>query len=322
MKSAFFRPYCVPEHRQLWQQTPADKKTHPMLINTKTCKRLSLSLFLSLLIWPVASFAQSEPFQLENKPVWEAGLGAGYFRGTDYPGSNDPNIGRFALPFFIYRSKIFRFGDGGVGAVAVEEPRLKIDVSLGGSLNATPKVDSVRAGMPDLDLLFEFGPQIQYKLFQRDWANGSSSEATIDGNVRAVISTDFEDVEGQGFVYGAGISYIQRNVIKDKVDIVLGADITFADRRYNDYLYSVPSEFATPQRDAYTANAGYVETAFVLGLGLQPHPDLRIFTGFSVISHAGAANEESPLFETDLTTRYAIGIVWTALRSKRSIEVY
>lgn len=289
-----------------------------MLINTKTGQ----NLLFSFLLLPVLSFAQSEPFQLESKPVWEAGLGGGYFSGTDYPGSKDPNIARFAAPFFIYRSKVFRFGDGGIGAVAVEEPRLKIDISLGGSLNATPKVDSVRAGMPDLDLLFEFGPQIQYKLYQRAWANGSESELTIDGKLRATISTDFKGVQAQGFVYGSGIDYVQRDVILDKVDVVLRTDVTFADQRYNDYLYSVPLEYATAERDAYTGHAGYVETAFVLGLALRPHPDWRIFTGYSVISHAGSANQDSPLFETDLSTRYAIGIVWTALRSKRTIDVY
>lgn len=289
-----------------------------MQLNTKKW----FLVLLTILLCPLTVIAQNEPFQLETKPVWEAGLGAGYFSGTDYPGSKDPNIARFGLPFFIYRSKIFRFGDGGVGAVAVEEPRLKIDVSLGGSLNAEPKVDSVRAGMPDLDLLFELGPQIQYKLLQRAWPNGSESEVTINGNIRATISTDFKGVQAQGFVYGSGIDYIQRDAIMDRVDVFLGADITFADQRYNDYIYSVPSEFATQERNAYNASAGYVETSVVLGLALRPHPDWRIFTAYSLVSHAGSANEDSPLFETDLSNRYAIGIVWTALRSKRTIDVY
>ena len=157
-----------------------------------TMKHAGLLFFLGFVLTPIYATAQSADFSLETKPVWEAGLGAGFFRGTDYPGSEDPNVAQIALPYFIYRSRIFRVGDGGVGAVAIEEPRLKLDVSFGGSLNAESESDSVRSGMPDLDLLFEFGPRLQYKLFKRTWSGGSQSELTVDTKIRAVIGTDFE----------------------------------------------------------------------------------------------------------------------------------
>jgi len=265
---------------------------------------------------------QTQQFRLETKPVWEAGLGAGFFNGQDYPGSNDPNTAEFALPFFIYRSKIFRVGDDGAGAVAIEEPRFKVDVSFGGSLNAESESDSVRVGLPDLDLLFEFGPRVQYKLFKRDWASGSSTEITVDGKVRAVIATDFEHVRAQGFVYGIGLDLRQSNVIGNSVDIILSTDVSFADKRYNDNFYSVPDEFITAERPGFDARPGYVETISFLGLAIKPHPDWRLFTGIALSSFAGAANRNSPLFETDSSFQYAVGLVWTALRSKRTIDVY
>ncbi len=287
-------------------------------------KRSALCLvILATVFTPLSAYAQSSEFSLEKKPRWEVGLGVGYLDSFDYPGSKDPNVAQFALPFFIYRSRVFRVGDGGgLGAVAVEEPRLQLDVSLGGSLNAESEPESVRAGFPDLDLLFEFGPRLQYKLLAKQWANGSSSELTLDSKVRAVIATDFEGIRAQGFVFGSGLAFRQRAIAGEKIDLILNADVSFADQRYNDYLYSVPAEYVTPQRDRYEAKPGYVESRLFLGLAIRPVKSLRIFTGVAAFNYANSANENSPLFETTSSTQYAIGIVWTAFRSKQTIDVY
>lgn len=286
--------------------------------------KLSTRCFAVLItmLTPLSAYSQSDEFSLERKPVWEVGLGAGYVDSFDYPGSKDPNIAQFALPFFIYRSRVFRVGDGGIGAVAVEEPRFKLDVSFGGSLNAESEAGSVRAGFPDLDLLFELGPRLQYKLLERQWANGSSSEITWDTKVRAVLATDFKGIRAQGFVFGTGIGLRQRDIVREKVDLILNADITFGDQRYNDYLYTVPSQYVTDQRERYEAKPGYVESRLFLGLALRPTQSLRIFTGLVGFNFANSANEDSPLFETTTSSQYVIGVVWTALRSKQTIDVY
>lgn len=286
-------------------------------------RTLALAVLVTALI-PTSAFAQSNEFSLEKKPRWEAGLGAGFINSFDYPGSRDPNNAEFVLPFFIYRSRVFRVGDGGgVGAVAVEEPRLQIDVSFGGSLNADSEPGSVRDGFPDLDLLFELGPRLQYKLFSKQWANGSSSELAWDSKVRAVIATDFKGVRAQGFVFASGFAFRQRSVFgSDKLDLILNTDITFADQRYNDYLYTVPAELITPQRERYEAQPGYLESRLFLGLAIKPIKSLRVFTGLAAFNYANSANEDSPLFETTTSTQFALGIVWSALRSKRTIDVY
>lgn len=277
---------------------------------------------LATLLTPLTAFAQTSEFSLEKKPVWEVGLGYGYIDSVDYPGSKDPNIAQLGLPFFIYRSPILRVGDGGVGAVAVEEPRLQLDVSLGGALNAESEPGSVREGFPDLDLLIELGPRLQYKLVDRQWDNGTSSEITWDSEFRAVLATDFKGIRAQGFVIGSGLAFRQRAIAGDKIDFILNADISFADQRYNDYLYSVPTEFVTDQRERYEAKAGYVESRLFLGLAIRPIESLRIFTGVAAFNYANSANRNSPLFETNTSTQYAVGIVWSAFRSERTIDVY
>jgi len=280
-------------------------------------------VMLATLFMPLSALGQSDNFSLEKKPRWEVGLGVGYLSSFDYPGSNDPNVAQFGLPFFIYRGRLFRVGDGGgVGAVAVEEPRLQLNVSLGGSLNAESEPDSVRAGFPDLDLLFEFGPRLQYKMFARQWANGSSSELTLDSKVRAVIATDFKSVRAQGFVFATGLAFRQRAIAGEKVDFIVNTDISFADQRYNDYFYTVPSQYVTEQRERYEAKPGYLESRLFIGLAIRPIKSVRIFTGVAAFSYANSANENSPLFETTSSTQYAIGVVWSAWSSKQTIDVY
>lgn len=278
--------------------------------------------FIFTLLTPLCAHSQSDEFNFDQKPRWEAGLGLGYFNGIDYPGSTDPNIAAFALPFFIYRSRVFRVGDGGVGAVAVEQPRLKLDVSFGGSLNAKSENDSVRAGLPDLDILFELGPRLQFRLFDKQLSNGSRTELTWDSKARAVVATDFKRIRAQGFVLGTGLGFRQRAIAGDKVDMIANADIIFGDQRYNDNLYTVATEFSTPQRPEYKAKAGYVESSLFLGFAIKPIPNLRVFTGIAWISYANSANENSPLFETKTGKQFAVGVVWSAFRSKRSIDVF
>lgn len=279
-------------------------------------------LLLCSLLTATAARSQSDNVGMQSKPVWEAGLGAGYLNSVDYPGSNDPNIAQFALPFFIYRSEIFRVGDGGVGAVAVEEPRLKLDVSFGGALNAESEPGSVREGLPDLDLLFEFGPRLQVNLLQKQWNSESRSRLDWDSKVRAVIGTDFKSARARGFIFSTGLAYRQRAIAGDKVDLVVNADLTFADQRFNDYIYTVSPDFMTPQRASYEAKPGYVESRAFLGVAIRPVPSLRIFTGMAFFSYANSANESSPLFETDTSTQYAVGMVWAPFRSRNTIDVF
>jgi len=251
---------------------------------------------LLVLLFPFTAAAQDK-FRLVEKPRFEAGIGLGYFQGYDYPGSDDPNTAGLVLPFFIYRSEVFRFFDGGgVGAVAIEEPRVKLELSLGGALNAESEGNKAREGLPDLDLLLEVGPQLTVRLLDRGLSGEGRVRLSWDSKVRAVVSTDFKGMQATGFVFASGFSFKREALFSDKLDFISNLDVTFADKRFNDYLYTVDPQYATPNRASYEAKAGYVQTSVFLG--------------------------QSPLFETSQSTSYALGIVWTAIRSRETIRIY
>ena len=267
----------------------------------------------------VAAAAVDGP-SFTRRPRWELGVGGGAFAGHDYPASDDPNRRTLALPFFIYRSPVFRVGGGGVRAVAIERPRVRLDLSIGGSLNARSEGNGTREGMPDLDFLLELGPQVEVSLIDRARGEGRL-QVEFAAELRAVAATDFSGVGAEGFVAEVGVDTALRRVGGSGVDLLAGLSSTFADERLQDYFYEVEPRFETPARPAHDARAGYLGTELFLGAAIRPLPDVRVFLGVQSGLYGGAANEDSPLFETTGNTGFALGVVWTIAKSRRLIDV-
>ena len=267
------------------------------------------------------SEAQRRPASLTRRPTWEFGVGGGYFSGFDYPASNDENQRIIALPFFVYRTPVFRLGDGGVRAVAIEKPRVKLDLSVGGSLNASSDGGGVREGMPDLDFLFEIGPQLEVRLFDRDMATGGRIQGRFTSELRAVFATDFRKVSSQGLVAEVGVGINYGDVRGSGIDLIAAIDISFANEKLQDYFYEVESEFVTENREAFDASGGYLETKLFAGIGIRPLRNVRVFTGFFTGLYEGARNQDSPLFETTTQTGFALGIVWTIKTSDTYVDI-
>ena len=267
-------------------------------------------------------FALDEQTTLVTKPVWELGVGAAYFSGHDYPASNDPNETGLALPFFVYRSERLRVQGQGVGAVAIERPRFKLDVSIGGSLNAESSGNAAREGLPDLDFLFELGPRLNVALSRRLHANGAVSTWRWLNSLRGVVSTDFSGVNGRGYLFKSELEWKHDNAFGSAVDLQLQLDAQWATRNLHDYFYTVATEFATPSRAAFRARSGYLGTTASIGLGYRISPALRFFTAVQFENFSGAANSDSPLFETENTINFAMAFVWTLRSSEQSITVF
>ena len=258
---------------------------------------------------------------ITQKPRWELGIGAGLFSGFDYPASSDSNDRAIALPFFIYRTPVLRFGDGGLRAVAIENPRIKLDLSVGGSLNASSDDNSARQGMPDLDFLFEIGPQLEVRLLERRLESGARLRMRFTSELRAVFSTDFRGIDSQGLVADIGVGLNLDNVADTGVSLIAGFDASAATERLHDYFYEVDPEFVTDTRPLFDAQAGYLESNLFAGIAFQPLPQVRVFGGVIKGFFDGASNQSSPLFEVTVQTSFALGVVWTIKSSKDMIDV-
>ena len=256
-----------------------------------------------------------------GRPRWEVGVGGGWLQSFDYPGSEDPNERGLALPFAIYRGPVFRLGDGGVRAMAIERPRVQLALSIGGSLSSSTESDGVRAGMPDLDYLFELGPRLRFVLADRPAGDGGRFQASLSLAARAVASTDFEGVEGRGALGELALVVARRRVAGSRFDLIARVDAKFADDRLHEYFYEVEPRFASPERPAFDAGGGYLGAGANLGVAFRPTERVRLFAGLAHERFDGAANRDSPLFETDATTAVAVGFAWTVFRSRARVDV-
>ena len=268
-----------------------------------------------------SSVAETSQAGVTQKPRWEIGIGGGYFSGFDYPASNEKNDRGIALPFFVYRTPIVRFGDGGIRAVAIENPRIKLDLSIGGSLNASSDDNSARQGLPDLDFLFEIGPQLEVRLLDKKLDSGARLRMRFTSELRAVFSTDFRGVDSRGFVADFGVGASLGNVANTGVTLVAALDAGFATERLQDYFYQVDEEFVTDTRPFFDAQAGYLESRLFGGVAFKPFSRVRVFTGIIHSFFNGARNRDSPLFETTQQTSFALGVVWTIKSSDEMVDV-
>ncbi|MBR9791504.1 MAG: MipA/OmpV family protein [Gammaproteobacteria bacterium] len=252
----------------------------------------------------------------ERLPLWEAGLGGGMIESPNYPASSERNFVALVLPYVIYRGDIFRVGGrGGARAVFLENDRLELDMSFGGAFAADSDDNTVREGMPELDYLVELGPQLIYKIKDFSFDGGGNSRLNARLQARAVFSTDFGGFDARGFVFEPTLTYQQRGVFLPETGFSLALRTTWATEKLHDYFYEVTSEYATAVRPAYDAQSGYLGAELSAGLAFPVIKNVRGFLTTSVQFNRGSANENSPLFEKDVTYSVGVGFVWRAYKS-------
>ena len=253
----------------------------------------------------------------ESLPLWEFGVGGGAVETANYPSSIERNFVALVLPYIVYRGDVVRVGGGnGARAVVVEESDYELDLSLGGAFSADSEDNSARAGMPELDYLFELGPQLVYKVKETQYENGGVSRLNARLQARAVFSTDFERIDSRGYVVEPTLSYQQRGVLFAETGLNLSMSFMFASEKLQDYFYEVDSPFVTAERSEFNAEGGYLGAELSFSVSFPIRKNIRGFFGGSVNLHHGAANESSPLFEKDTTYSVGAGFIWRLYESE------
>lgn len=284
--------------------------------------RAKCSLTVLIVVASSHTSAQEEiALEDDMRPVWEAGVFAAAFNSPEYPAAGQSQTNVIPSPYFIYRGKTLRIGEGSIArAVAIDKSWYELDLSLAGSFNANSEDNVARAGMPDLDFIFELGPQLRLRLSKFEFEQHGKGELFLNLQARAAFSTDFSGVNKRGYVFQPVFSYRQRGWLSEKTALSFSLSPTWATEKLHDYFYQVDSDFITQQRQAYDAKGGYLGTDLSVGLSFNANKDIRIFTFARASLHNGSANEDSPLFIKKSTYSYGIGMVWRLWESEERVS--
>jgi outer membrane scaffolding protein for murein synthesis (MipA/OmpV family) len=273
-------------------------------MRTSTFLALACIAFL-----PGHAAAQAQPAE-RNLPLWEAGIGAAAFSTPAYPGADDRNKRVLALPYLIYRGRVFRADQNGIGARLLNTDKVEFDIGFAGSLPAHSDDVDARRGMPDLGTLVEFGPRVKYKFADL----GEQGSLRFELPLRAVIEAR-GGLRRQGWTMEPRLVWEKRGeAARWTMEAQLGA--VFGDERINRYFYEVAPQYASAERPAYQAGSGLMLVRTGLFGTYRLNPDLRLFGFVRYETYAGAANQDSPLMKKNTGASAGIGFAWTFARSQ------
>ena len=249
-----------------------------------------------------------------QQPLWEFGLGVGAVVFNDYRGADTTHVYPVPVPYFVYRGKFLQSDRDGLRGKLFHQPRIELNLSV----NATTPVrnNSARAGMPDLRSTVEIGPSLNAHLWR-----SADSRAKLDLQlpVRTAFTVESHP-RGIGGFYAPHLNLdLAQYAAPTGWKLGLLAGPLFAQRRYDDYFYSVAPQFATPARPAYAAPGGYAGTQALVSI-TRRFPDYWIGAYLRHDSLGGAAFMPSPLVKRDSYWSGGLGIVWMIGKSQRLVE--
>ncbi len=261
--------------------------------------------------------ASAAPAHAEPQPLWEVGIGATGLSLPDYRGSDERRGYLYPFPYLVYRGDALRVDRQGVRGIFFRSERLELDLSIYG----TPPVDSsnnaTRRGMPDLDPTLELGPLLGLNLM-RDRENDRRLDLRFP--LRAVIATDLSHAQQAGYVFQPQLNLALRPAFLDgKWNLGMQLGVQYGSRRYHEYFYGVDAQFATPERPAYAARAGY---SGMLALASISRRFSRYWVGgfMRYDTLKGAVFEDSPLLRRQQSTMAGIAFAWIFAQSDRKVE--
>jgi outer membrane scaffolding protein for murein synthesis (MipA/OmpV family) len=253
--------------------------------------------------------------ETRQEPLWEYGLGLGATTFQDYPGSNTSRLYPVPIAYVVYNGSFLKADKNGVRGLLLNQDWMELNISA--NINAPVPKDTARYGMPELRPTLELGPAVDFHLI-----HGSAERVKLDLHlpVRSAI-TIADSPQTLGAIFDPRLIL----TIKDAFGMPgwvadLGSGPMFAQRRYNDYFYSVAPQYATAVRPAYAASGGYSGTQFGVKL-TKRFPKFWFGAYLHYDALRGAVFIDSPLVERKYDWSAGCGFAWILGKSTHLVEV-
>lgn len=248
-------------------------------------------------------------------PRWEAGLGLGVLQAPDYRGSNEQTTYVLPVPYVYYRGDALRIDREGIRGRLTKTRRLGVYLSLAASIPVNSSHNAARKGMPALDAAVEIGPSLFVPLSadprgRRSWSVGLP--------LRAVVAGDLHHAEAIGWTFAPHVDLHIRAADR-RWETTFSAGPIFASQRYHAYYYQVDPAYATPERPAYSAQAGYSGSRVSVTLSRR-NGDLwmGLFARYDDLH--GATFVDSPLVKRRSALMLGAGMAYVFAQSSEMVE--
>ncbi len=246
-----------------------------------------------------------------EKPLWELGAGVGGLRLPHYRGSDRSQSWLLPVPYAVYRGDIFKADRDGARAVLVDTDRYDVDFSLAASAPAKSDHDPAREGMPDLAPTLEFGPKVNVNLVR-------ASDWKLDLRLPLRAATTLQrHARFIGWTFTPVLNLDWRAPL---ADVGLQGGPIWGDRRFHRYFYGVAPEYATAERPAYEAPAGYAGWQATAAFSRRTG-DFWLGGFMRYDSVAGAAFASSPLVTARQHWSYGFAVSWVFAVSGQRVKV-
>lgn len=242
-------------------------------------------------------------------PLWEVGVGAFGASQQAYPGASEHVRRGLALPFVAYRGKYLRADRETLGVRAIDRPRYEVDIGFAGNFGTPANDSEARRGMPELGTMVEFGPRLKWHFGPVNGGDRLRAEFAL----RGVFDLD-DRFRNKGAAFEPRLVW-ERDQGPWRYGASAGA--LFGDRKLANTFYGVAPADATPDRPAYSAEAGLIALRFGANVSREMTSDLRLFLFGRIDSVAGAANRASPLVKRTVGASIGVGLTYTFARSSQ-----
>ena len=272
----------------------------------------------SLLIAAVAAAiiaAMPRAAQPAELPLWEAGAGVAVLNFPDYRGSDERHTLVLPIPYLVYRGDFLKADRESIRGQFYKDDRLDLHLSVNGSIPVNSSDNSARRGMPDLDPTLEIGPNLTVMLLRSD-----TTHLNLRFPLRAVIATDLSHARDEGWIFQPQINVdFYDRFPGPGWNLGFAAGPLFGNKRYHNYYYGVAAQFATPERPAYEASAGYAGMQWIAALSKR-YPSYWVGGFVRADTLSGAVFEASPLVRQNESFAAGIAIAWILGKSKNTVE--
>ena len=249
-------------------------------------------------------------------PLWEAGAGVAVLDFPDYRGSDERHTLVLPIPYLVYRGEFLKADRESIRGQFYKDDRLDLHLSVNGSVPVNSSDNSARRDMPDLDPTLEIGPNLTVMLLRSD-----TTHLNLRFPVRAVIATDLSHARDEGWIFQPQINVdFYDRFPGPGWNLGFAAGPLFGSKRYHNYFYGVAAQFATPERPAYEASAGYAGMQWIAALSKR-YPSYWVGGFVRADTLSGAVFEASPLVRQKDSFSIGIAAAWVFSRSSKLVKV-